>query len=579
MKSLLRVIALLRPFSSEVLLSIVLGVATISAGIGLMSTAAYLIASAALHPSIAELQVAIVGVRFFGISRGVFRYLERLVSHSLNLRLVSRLRVDFYRRIEPGAPANLRPYRSGDLLGRSMADLETLENLYVRVIAPALVALVITLGVSLFAGGYLAEIGLVLASGLFINGFLLPGLTLVVSKPQTEELSRERAGLYGGIVETLQGYEDLQANNAQSRWFTKVQERVHRAGAIQNRLGWINGINSGLLLLVTNLTLLLVLWVAVPVVAAGELPGVSLAVITLLVISSFEATATLPAAAQQFNASLSAARRLFEIDSREEFTSISTLPPGERVEFRDVNFTYGEGLPNALESINFTLIKGKKVAIVGPSGSGKTSLVQLLLKFHEPQQGQILLDGVAISDVAADEVRKRFGVITQSAHIFNSSLRENLQLAKPGAPDDELEQALERAELADWYRSQADGLSTWMGENGVRLSAGEKQRVAVARLHLHDPPFLLLDEPTANLDPLTGRQVVQDLLEEAENKGILWITHRLDLLKNWDLVLVIENGRIVEWGSYAELLQSGGIFAAMVRIERDLLDPLINETT
>jgi len=217
MKALLRVLSLLKPFLLEVLLSLLLGVAAIAAGIGLLGTASFLIASAALHPSIAELQVAIVGVRFFGISRGVFRYLERLVSHSLNLRLTARLRVEFNRRIEPGAPANLQSRRSGDLLSRVMGDLETLENFYVRVVAPVVVALVVTLGMSLILGGYLPEIGLIMAGGLLVNGFLLPGITLLASRRTIQRLTGSRAVLSAQLVELMQRFEDLQTNAADSR--------------------------------------------------------------------------------------------------------------------------------------------------------------------------------------------------------------------------------------------------------------------------------------------------------------------------------------------------------------------------
>lgn len=573
MKALLRVMGLLSPFLYEVALSLLLGVAAIAANIGLLGTAAFLIASAALHPSIADLQVAIVGVRFFGISRGVFRYLERLVSHSLNLCLTARLRVDFYRRIEPGAPVNLQTRRSGDLLGRAMGDLETLENFYVRALAPVVVALVVTAGMSLTLGGYLPEIGLIMAAGLLVNGFLLPGVTLLVSRRTVQELTASRATLSAQLVELMQGFEDLQTNTADTAWIERVRETAHITARQQNRLGVLNAANGGLLLLVMNVTLLVVLWIAIPAVGRAALSGVSLAVVTVLVLASFEAVSTLPAAAQQFNASREAAGRLFEIDSSVEESTVGALSPVSELEFKQVSYQYpGESEP-ALQEISFRLARGERIAIVGASGAGKTTLLNILLSFVYPQHGEITLDQMSAQQISPQSQREQFAWLSQTPYLFNTSLRENLQLAKADATDAEMLEALSKAGLSDWLALQPQGFDTWVGEGGAHLSAGERQRFAIARMLLQPAGFLLLDEPTANLDPLTELEVLRTMWECAADKGMLWITHRLTLLEGWEQILVFERGRIVEQGSYADLMNRQGRFASLVKLETNLLEP------
>lgn len=575
MKQLLHLLRLIKAFTGWVFLSILMGTAAIGAGIGLLGTSSWLIASAALHPSIADLQVAIVGVRFFGISRGVFRYLERLISHSVNLHLLSRLREDFYRRIEPGAPANLHSYRSGDLLHRMMSDLETLENFYVRVVAPVVVAVVIAAGTSLFVGGYLKQCGLILASGLFTNGFLLPMLTLFTSRPWVRDLTAVHADVSALTVESLQGLEDLQAYHAHDRWFETLQGEYRQAGKIQNKITGINSMGSALSLLALNSTVLGVLWAAIPRVSAGELDGVMLAVLAMVTSASFEAVTIMPSAAVNLNSSLSSANRLFGVGGQEleirQPDRKNSIPPGDEVFFNKISLVYPDALKPVLQGISFSIHKGEKKAIVGVSGAGKTCLLNLLMRFQIPTSGRILIDGIDLQSIAQPNLPSIFGVVSQSPYLFSTSLRENLQLARPGAVDKEILMALEQAELGEWAGKLPDGLDTWLGENGVRMSAGERQRLAVARLILQNPPILLLDEPTANLDPINETHILNNLFTIFCSKTILFVTHRLTLLERMDEILVLDHGEIIERGKYTDLLACEGKFKRMVTFEEDIV--------
>lgn len=576
MKPLMRLLAILRMFTSEVIVSLLLGVAAIAAGIGLLGTSAYLIASAALHPSIADLQVAIVGVRFFGISRGVFRYFERLVSHSINLKVLSYLREDFYRRVEPGAPTNLVSYRSGDVLQRVMGDLETLENFYVRVISPVIIAIVVILGVSLFVGGYAVELGVMLAVGMGITGFLQPALSLLLTKSPTEKLVRSKASSSSRMVEILQGLEDIQSCNAQGHYYDRLMTEFTRTGRLQNRLTTLSGINSGVSLLLTNLTVLGMLWFAIPLISDGAMSGISLAVVTLVALASFEAVNPLPSAAQNLNASRISAQRLFAIGMpegertvKDEKVPISSAP---RILLERVDFSYEPHEGKVLEDISFELYPGRKIALVGASGAGKTSLIHLLLGFQSPHAGRIMIDGVNARELDPDEARSQFAVLPQSVYLFNEDLRENLLLAKPEASDDELLFAIGQAELSDWLTSLPEGLDSWIGEHGVKMSGGERERLAIARMLLQDRPFVLLDEPTANLDQVTASKIMENLFSLYGQKGMLLITHNLDMLPRMDEILLIESARIIERGDFKSLIEKGGRFTKLYDLESDRLN-------
>lgn len=575
MRPLMRLWAIFKLFTGEILLSLLLGVAAIGAGIGLLGTSAFIIASAALHPSIATLQVAIVGVRFFGISRGVFRYLERLVSHSVNLRVVSRLREDFIRRVEPGAPANLITRQGGDLLQSVMGDVQVIENFYVRVISPVVVALVIVIGTSLFIGQYAVELGLILLVGMLLTGFLQPMLSMLMTRSATERLTRANAGVSASMVEFLQGLEVLQAANTQQRFISGLERGFKQAGRQQKQIFWLNGLNSGVSLLFTNLTLLVIIWAAIPLVSVGEFSGVTLAVISLVVLASFEAINPLNTAAQNFNASKSATQRIFQIGDVEarKVSPGLKLPdlPIESICFDRVSFSFAHDADPILQEITLELKPRKKLAIVGASGAGKTSLLNLLLAFHDPTSGRILLNGVDSRAINADDIRLLFSVLPQNPHIFNDDVRGNLSLANPEALDEILLDAIAHARLTDWLSSHQEGLDTWIGERGVKMSGGERQRLALARLFLQDRPFLLLDEPAAGLDQVTAGEVMANLVDWGAQKGMLLISHDLRWLPQMDEIILIENGRIAERGNLSELLERQGRFARMYEFEKDNL--------
>jgi ATP-binding cassette subfamily C protein CydC len=368
-------------------LAALLGTATIASSIGLMATSGYLISKAALRPSIADLQIAIVGVRFFGIARGLLRYAERYVSHDLTFRLLARLRVWFYAALEPLAPARLMQYRGGDLLARIVADVGTLENFYLRVLAPPLVAFLVTVVAAVLVGGFDPLLALVLAASLLLAGAGVPLLTRWLSRETGRQMVDVRAALASALVDGIQGGSEILAWGQEARHLQRVGKLSRRLVDLQGHMDRISGLHGALIGLLMNTATLAVLVVAISLVNAGTLDGVYLALLVLVVISSFEAVLPLPQAFQYLENSLEAARRLFEIVDAEPAVCDPTLPVpapemhGLRVE--DLRFAYGPDQSPALDGISFDLPPGGRLAVVGPSGAGKSTLLYVLLRFWE----------------------------------------------------------------------------------------------------------------------------------------------------------------------------------------------------
>jgi len=572
-----RLLRLAAPFSGWMALAVGLGAATVASGVGLMATSAYLISAAALHPSVADLSVAIVGVRFFGLARGGFRYLERYVSHSVNFRLLARLRVWFYQAVEPLAPARLMHFHSGDLLSRAVADIETLQDFYVRVIAPPAVALLIGLGM---AAAWWAFHPALAALELLVFAAAGLGLPLLIRALARRPGSRQiavRAELHAALVDDIQGLADLVANGQEGRALAQLDASAAEFGRLQRQMAWVSGAQSGLSSLLVNLGLWATLAVGVALVAAGRLDGQYLAVIALATLASLEAVLPLPLAAQSLEATLAAARRLFAVaDAAPAVTDPpAPAPPPEarRLEVRRLSFAYDPADRPALTDISFELAPGQRLAVVGPSGAGKSTLSNLLLRFWDCPPGQIWLDGRDVRDYAQADVRRQVAVVSQHTHLFNATLAENLRLARPGADQATLVQAAGQAQLHAFIQSLPDRYDTWIGERGLRLSAGQRQRLAVARALLSEAPWLLLDEPTANLDPLTERDLLRAVLPATGGRALLLITHRLVALDTFDEILVLDRGRIVQRGCHHELVRAEGLYQRLWRLQNRGRDP------
>jgi thiol reductant ABC exporter CydC subunit len=569
--TLARLLRLLGPFRWQIVAAVALGVATVGSGVGLMATAAFLIASAALQPSIAELQVAIVGVRFFGVSRGLFRYLERLVSHQLTLRLLGRLRQWFFRALEPLAPARIIEMRSSDLLTRAVADVESLQELFIRAVAPPLVTAVVAVGAAVILGSYDFELALAFFVAFFATSVLVSVGVLELGRRTGGRLTAVRSELGDAVADGVQGMADLLAFGQGSRQEKRVVELSRRTEAARERAARREALGSAGVTFATHATVWLVLVLGIPMVGEGRFTGVGLAVVCLVAIAAFEAVQPLPAAARGLSDQLAAAERIFAVLDAEPAVGdpeepCRVVPPGLRdsaepvLELRHLGFTYpGAGEP-ALRDLDLGLRVGTRVAVVGPSGAGKSTLVHLLLRFWDPTKGEIRLGGRRLDSYSLESLRSAIGVLPQRTDLFTGTIRDNLLLAVPGADQEQLDRAAERAELLDTIRGLPSGWETWIGEHGMQLSGGQRRRLALARLLLRDPSIVVLDEPTSGLDPVTEGRVMRSLLNLFEGRTTILISHRLVAVEALDEIVVLDGGRMVERGDHRELLVHDGLY-------------------
>jgi thiol reductant ABC exporter CydC subunit len=537
----LRLLALVAPYRRWFALAVLLGFATVGSGVGLMATSSYLIASAALMPSVAALSVPIVGVRFFGVARAVLRYAERYVAHAATFRLLAGVRAWFFAAMEPLAPAGLLDQRGGDLLAHAVGDVEMLEQFYLRVLAPPLVAL---LTAALTCALYLAfdpRIAMAVLLLQLLAGVALPLLLRRLSRTPAAEAVASQAALTAGAVEALQGVADLLALGAAGAAHERLRQQGRRLAQAQQQLASLRGLSGAAVSLLSQLAAVAALLIAVPLVRAGTLDGVLLALLSLTALASFEAVAPLATAVQSAEGSLAAARRLFALaDTPPQVRAeplASPRPGAASLEIEGLSFSYPGAERPALQGVSLRVADGQRLVISGPSGAGKSTLLSLLLRFWEGYSGTIRVCGHDLRSYRAEDARRLFGVVSQQTHLFNGTVRDNLLLARPEACDAELDEACRQARFDTVLRRLPEGYGTRLGEQGMALSGGERQRLAIARAFLADTPILLLDEPTAHLDAQAEAEVLAALEGLQHNRLTVLVSHRPEPLAGADVAL------------------------------------------
>ncbi|CAL9518720.1 thiol reductant ABC exporter subunit CydD [Streptomyces sp. enrichment culture] len=553
-------------------LGLLLSSLALGSAVGLMATSGYLISRASEQPPVLYLMVAVTATRAFGIGRAVFRYAERLVSHDAVLRMLADTRVAVYRRLERLAPAGLRRSRRGDLLSRLVADVDALQDYWLRWLLPAGAAVFVSVASVGFTAWLLPAAGAVLAAGLLAAGAGVPLITGAVARRAERRLAPARGVLATRVTDLLTGTAELTVAGALPERTAGARRADGVLTRIASRAATATALGDGLTALISGLTVAGAALVGVQAVADGRLAGVALAVVVLTPLAAFEAVLGLPLAVQYRQRVRRSAERVYEVLDADEPVREPEAPrqaPASPfpVVLRGVAARHPGQARDALAGVDLTLAEGRRVAVVGPSGSGKTTLAQVLLRFLDPYAGSCTLAGVDTRALAGDDVRRLVGLCAQDAHLFDSSVRENLLLARKDATEGELRDALARARLLGWADSLPDGLDTLVGEHGARLSGGQRQRLALARALLADFPVLVLDEPAEHLDLPTADALTADLLAATEGRTTLLITHRLAGLRAVDEVVVLDGGRVVQRGPYAELVAVPGPLREMAERE------------
>jgi thiol reductant ABC exporter CydC subunit len=534
---------------ARLVLAAVLGALAAACSVGLLATAAWLISWSSQRPPVLYLMAPAAVVQAFGLGRAALRYAERLSGHDAALRLLAHRRVRAYDALARLAPAGLADYRSGDLIARLVADIDSLADRWLRVRLPFAAATVAGAGAVAVVGVLSPAAGLVLAATLVVSALAAPAVAIALSRREERDLVPLRGELAAATMELLDGAAELAAFGAAGRALDAVQGKGARVGEATIRSGYARGAGAAVSALAAGAAVCGALYFAVPEVRAGALAGVLLALVVLTPLAAHEVFAGLAPAAQEMPRLRAASRRVADVLRRPAPVPEPSAPaalPGPPYDLAARGLTAGWAPGRAvLRDVWFDVPAGSRTAVIGPSGSGKTTLAMVLLRFLDYSGGAVTLAGRDLRTLDSDEVRSVIGVCEQDAHVFDSTLEANLRLAKPSADPGELRSALARARLLSWVDSLPLGLATPVGEHGARLSGGQRQRLALARVLLADFPVVILDEPAEHLDETTADELTRDLLRAVEGRTVLLITHRPVAPGTVDQVLRLNGGRLV----------------------------------
>ena len=537
--ALWRVLSIGRPVTGRLLLAVAAGVAAAGAAIGLTATSAWLVSRAAERPPVLYLMVAVTGVRAFGVSRGALRYAERLASHDAAFRVLSALRSGTYARLERLAPAGLAEFRSGDLLSRLVDDIDGLADVWLRLLLPYFVACIAASFAVALIWFLVPAAGLVLGATLLFVAFLIPVFTIKVAQRGERRIAGARGELAAATLEVLTGAPELLVAGATEARLADLAAIDRRLEAAETRTAAGSGLGSLLSGLATGVAVWLGLVAGIAALRAGTVEGVTLAVVALTPIAIHEVVADLVPASQHLPGLAAMAGRLLDVTSRPDPVADPAvpepLPQGPYgLRCRGLRVRYCPTEPDALDLPDIEIRPGDRLLVTGPSGSGKSTFAAVLVRFLEPSAGTVELVGlnqsIDIRRLRGDDVRRVICLCAQDPHIFDTSVGENVRLARPGATAAQVQAALYAAQLAAWIDSLPDGLSTMVGEHGTRLSGGQRQRLSLARALLADPPVILFDEPTEHLDEATASTLAADLLAATAGRTVVMITHRPELI-------------------------------------------------
>ena len=573
MRALLPFLRLFKFAKLPLFLGLVLMITGLASSIGLLTTSGWFLAATAIAGlgTLFNFFYPSASVRGLAIGRTLFRYFEKLVTHDATFRILAKLRVQVFEKIIPLSPAVLNRYRNSDLLNRLVSDVDTLDSLYLRLIAPFITAIFVILAMCIGLSFVNAPLALGLGVSLLLLVFVIPTVFYQLGKKFGDKLVHSRALYRTQFLEFIQAQAELLLFNAEDKLKNNMAKTEANWQADQQKEANLSGFSTALSLFLNGLIIAAMLWFSSQAEFGNdEYRMAFIALFTFAVLASFEILMPLGSAFLHIGQVIASAERVTDIIEQQPLVTFNGKAEFDQnattlIETKDLSFTYPERQNRALENLNLTIQKGKKVAILGKTGSGKSTLLQLLVRNYDANQGQLFLAGKPIADYAEDTLRSQFCFLTQRVHVFSDTLRQNLQFASAvNISDEKMIEVLNQVGLGKLLE-QEQGLDIWLGDGGRPLSGGEQRRLGLARILLNDAPILLLDEPTEGLDRETERQILRLILAHAENKTLIMVTHRLTAIEQFDELCVIDEAKLIEKGTYAELLQlEKGFFKQLV---------------
>ncbi|MEH5097230.1 cysteine/glutathione ABC transporter ATP-binding protein/permease CydC [Atlantibacter hermannii] len=564
MRALLPYLALYKRHKWMLSLGVVLAIITLLASIGLLTLSGWFLSASAVVGVAGvysfNYMLPAAGVRGAAITRTAGRYFERLVSHDATFRVLAHLRVYTFSKVLPLSPSGIARFRQGELLNRLVADVDTLDHLYLRVISPLAGALVVILVVAVGLSVLDVTLALTLGGIMLLTVLLLPPLFYRAGKSTGEALTALRAQYRQQLTAWLIGHAELTIFNAASRYRDALDSTESEWQEAQRRQAGLTAISQAVMMLISGMTVVLMLWMAAGGVGGNTAPGALIALFVFCALAAFEALAPVTGAFQHLGQVIASALRVTQLTEQQPDVTFSdatmSAPEQAAVTFDKVSFRYSQQAQSALNQVSLTIQAGERVALLGRTGCGKSTLLQLLTRAWDPQQGEITLAGLPLTQYSESALRASMSVVPQRVHLFSATLRDNLLLAAPQASDARLASTLTQVGLEKLLED--GGLNSWLGEGGRQLSGGELRRLAIARALLHDAPLMLLDEPTEGLDAGTEQQILSLLDTVTANKTVLMITHRLRGLADFNRIVVMDNGQIIESGNHDELMAKQG---------------------
>ncbi|SFM89699.1 ATP-binding cassette, subfamily C, CydC [Izhakiella capsodis] len=572
MKILLPFLKLYRRHSVLLTLGVILAILTLLASIGLLTLSGWFLAAASLAGFAGlysfNYMLPAAGVRGAAITRTASRYFERLVSHDATFRVLQHLRVTLFTKLLPLTPGRLSRFQQGDLVNRLVADVDTLDHLYLRVISPMVGALCVVLVVIAGLSWLDVQLAMTLGFILLATLLILPPLFYRLGYADGAALTRQRSEYRSLLMRWLQGMAELRIYGAEPDYRHKLELMEQQWHSTQQRQAGLSAWSQAILMLISGLTITLMLWLSAAGVGNMIKPGALIALFVFCSLAAFEALAPVATAFQHLGQVIASAERVTEITAQRPTVSFDDdrqqAATQVSIALECVSFSYENSAFPALQNISLRLRAGEKVALIGRTGSGKSSLLQLLTRAWDPQQGEITLNDQPLASWQESALRKMTTVVSQRVHLFSATLRDNLLLAAPGASDAQLSHALQQVGL-EKLLSSPEGLNAWLGEGGRQLSGGERRRLGIARALLHDGALWLLDEPTEGLDAHTELQILSLLQNVTRDKSVIMVTHRLQGVENMDRIGVMDGGQLIELGSHQELIAKRGRYSDFQR--------------